>query len=182
MPLETRKVIYTIGNSTRSFDEFLKLLKHSNIQVLADIRAYPGSRRYPHFNKEALQNLLKQHGIQHLHLPGLGGRRKPSKDSKNIAWKNDAFRGYADYMETDIFKKEIIHLEEIALQSATAYMCSEAVWWRCHRALVSDYLKSNGWLVLHIINETKSEEHPYTSAAKIINGKLDYSGGESLLF
>jgi uncharacterized protein (DUF488 family) len=182
MPPETGKIIYTIGHSTRPPDEFIKLLRHFEIKVLTDIRSYPGSRRYPHFNKEALHDLLKKHGIQYLHLPGLGGRRKPSKDSENIAWKNDAFRGYADYMQSDIFKKEIIHLEEIALQSATAYMCSEAVWWRCHRALVSDYLKSRGWIVLHIMSETKAEEHPYTSAAKIINGKLDYSGKEDSLF
>ena len=114
MPAEIRKVIYTIGHSTRSPDEFIKLLKNSNIHVLADIRAYPGSRRYPHFNKEALHDLLKQYGIQYLHLSGLGGRRKPLKDSKNIAWKNDAFRGYADYMQTDIFRKEIAHLEKLA--------------------------------------------------------------------
>ncbi len=182
MSPSNEKIIYTIGHSTRTLEEFISILASFQIAILADIRSYPGSRRYPHFNNEDLQISLQRYNIQYKHFPNLGGRRKASKDSKNIAWKNEGFRGYADYMESDVFKKEIIHLEEIALQQATAYMCSEAVWWRCHRSLVSDFLKCEGWLVLHIMAENKAEEHPYTSVAKIVNGKLDYSDKRNLLF
>jgi uncharacterized protein (DUF488 family) len=175
MPGVEEKIIYTIGHSTRTEEEFITILRSFKIELLIDIRSYPGSRRYPHFNKENLQKVLPGHEIKYQHFPELGGRRKVSKDSKNIAWRNDAFRGYADYMETEEFKKGIIKLEEFALQYRTAYMCSETVWWRCHRSLVSDYLKWKGWKVMHIMGENKSEEHPYTSPAKIINGHLSYA-------
>ncbi len=104
----------------------------------------------------------------------LGGRRKAKKDSVNTRWRHPAFRGYADYMQTEEFKKTIDLLEKIALEKRTAYMCSEAVWWRCHRSMVSDYLKIKGWQVMHIMSATKAEEHPFTSAAEIINGELRY--------
>ena len=176
------KLIYTIGHSTRPLQEFIQLLKSFNIKLVADIRSYPGSKRFPQYNKESLLQTLPEFGIEYKHFPGLGGRRKALKDSKNVGWKNDAFRGYADYMESGVFKIEVIRLEEIASQQATAYMCSEAVWWRCHRALLSDYLKSKGWIVLHIMAEHKAEEHPYTSPAKIVNGKLNYPGEHHMLF
>ena len=179
---ENKKIIYTIGHSTRSLEEFIRLLSSFNIQLVVDIRSFPGSKKFPQYNKESLSESLVQYGISYQHFPGLGGRRKALKDSKNVAWRNEAFRGYADYMESDNFKKEIIRLEEIALQKVIAYMCSEAVWWRCHRSLVSDYLKYRGWLVLHIMGENKAQEHPYTSAAKIVNGKLDYSDKLNTLF
>ena len=177
-----KKIIYTIGHSTRSLEEFISMLTSFNINLVADIRSYPCSRRYPHFNKEALEVSLPEHGINYIHFKDLGGRRKPAKDSKNVAWKNDAFRGYADYMETETFKAAIAELEQIAIKQPAAYMCSEAVWWRCHRSLVSDYLKWKGWTVLHIMTENKSEEHPYTSPAKIINDKLNYSTDQHTLF
>jgi uncharacterized protein (DUF488 family) len=180
--MENKKVIYTIGHSTRSLEEFIKLLKSFNIHLVADIRSFPGSKRFPQYNKQNLLQTLPQYGILYRHFPGLGGRRKPLKDSKNIAWKNEAFRGYADYMESDAFKNEIVQLEDIALHQVIAYMCSEAVWWRCHRSLISDFLKCSGWFVLHIMAENKAEEHPYTSAAKIVNGKLDYSDKRNMLF
>ena len=150
------------------------MLQSFKIELLADIRSYPGSKRYPHFNKENLQKVLPQHQIMYQHLPELGGRRKTVKDSKNTVWKNDAFRGYADYMATDNFKHGIDKLENIATKYTTAYMCSEAVWWRCHRSMVSDYLKWKGWLVMHIMAENKSEQHPYTAPAKIVDGELTY--------
>lgn len=177
-----QKIIYTIGHSTRSEEEFIAILTSFKIELLADIRTYPGSKRYPHFNKEALQQRLHGQDILYQHFPELGGRRKPLKDSKNTAWRNDAFRGYADYMETGDFKNGIKNLEELAVQCKVAYMCSEAVWWRCHRSSVSDYLKSKGWQVMHIMNEGKSEEHPYTSPAKIVNEQLTYSGNQPTLF
>jgi uncharacterized protein (DUF488 family) len=153
LPAENKKTIYTIGHSTRPLEEFIKLLRSFNIQLVADVRSYPGSKRFPQYNKENLLDSLSLYGILYQHFPGLGGRRKALKESKNIAWKNEAFRGYADYMETDDFKEGIVQLEGIALKKLTAYMCSEAVWWRCHRSLVSDYLKHKGWVVLHIMAE-----------------------------
>ena len=121
------KTIWTIGHSTRSLEELIELLKSFDIELLADIRSFPGSRRYPHFNKEALQKSLPQEKIEYIHLPELGGRRKTNPDSKNTVWRNAAFRGYADYMETDEFKNGITGLEKLALEKRTAYMCSEAV-------------------------------------------------------
>jgi len=148
-------IIYTIGHSTHSIDEFLKMLGYFNIRYLIDIRSFPGSRKFPHFNKENLEATLKENGIDYTHLKDLGGRRKAQKNSKNIRWRNDSFRAYADYMETENFKKGIAQLEAIASKQITTYMCSEAVWWRCHRSMVSDYLKAKGWKVLHIMARAK---------------------------
>jgi uncharacterized protein (DUF488 family) len=176
-----QKTIWTIGHSTRSFPDFLAILKEASVKCLADIRHYPGSKRYPHFNRETLQSLLNASGIKYMHFKDLGGRRKPLKGSLNEAWKNSAFRGYADYMETDHFRFAIDELESVALDMRTALMCSEAVWWRCHRALVSDYLKARGWKVLHLMGEGKVQEHPYTSVARLDNGKLSYHGMQTAL-
>jgi len=164
--------IYTIGHSTHPLDEFIAMLKSFEIEILADIRSFPGSRRYPHFNKENLERSLTLAGIKYIHLPELGGRRKPRPDSHNTEWRNSGFQGYADYMETDEFKRAIEGLEKMAIESRKAYMCSEAVWWRCHRSLVSDYLKAKGWTVLHIMEIGKSEEHPYTVVAREKQEKL----------
>ena len=168
------KNIWTIGHSTRTIEHFIAMLRSFKIEQVADIRSFPGSRRYPHFNKEALEISLPANGIGYMHLKDLGGRRPAKTDSINTGWRNAAFRGFADYMQTDNFKKGIEQLEEIALQKITAYMCSEAVWWRCHRSLVSDLLKLNGWNVYHIMEIGKAEEHTYTQPAKIIDGKLSY--------
>lgn len=168
------KTIWTIGHSTRSLEELVNMLHSFQIEMLVDIRSYPGSRRYPHFNKEALEISLPQNNIQYIHLKKLGGRRKVNPDSKNTTWRHIAFRGYADYMETGDFKKGIEELEAIAEKKRTAYMCSEAVWWRCHRSMVSDYLKVHGWEVMHIMNTGKEQEHPYTAPARIVNGELSY--------
>lgn len=171
---ESKKIIYTIGHSTRSINDFIILLESFHIELLADIRSLPGSKRYPHFNKEALEVSLPENNIKYLHLKELGGRRKVQPDSTNTGWKLAAFRGYADYMETDAFKKAIEELEFRAYEEKTAYMCAEALWWRCHRSLVSDYLKLHGWTVLHIMGNGKATEHTYTSPSRIIKGKLIY--------
>ncbi|HZW65720.1 MAG TPA: DUF488 domain-containing protein, partial [Hanamia sp.] len=168
------KIIYTIGHSTHTLEEFVAMLKSFNIELLADIRSFPGSRKFPHFNKENLPPSLAENNIEYIHLKNLGGRRKVNPESCNTGWRVAAFRGYADYMETESFKKAIKELEQIASEKRAAYMCAEAVWWRCHRSLVSDYLKHNGWTVLHIMGVNKSTEHPYTAPAKIMNGKLNY--------
>jgi uncharacterized protein (DUF488 family) len=172
--LPSEKITWTIGHSTRTWEEFISMLQSFRIECLIDIRNFPGSKRYPHFNKDQMEKNLPSAGIQYFHLKDLGGRRKPLENSENTAWQHPAFRGYADYMETETFKKAILVLEEKALQLHTAYMCSEAVWWRCHRALVSDFLKARGWKVMHIMGNGKSTEHPFTSAARMINGELTY--------
>jgi len=171
---EINKTVWTIGHSTRTLEELVEMLHSFQIKTVVDLRSYPGSRRYPHFNKEALEVSLPGNNIQYFHLKKLGGRRKVNPDSKNTAWRHAAFRGYADYMETDAFKEGIEELEKIAVQQRTSYMCSEAVWWRCHRSMVSDYLKVKGWKVMHIMGVGKQEEHPYTAPAKFINGELTY--------
>jgi uncharacterized protein (DUF488 family) len=170
-----QKEIWTIGHSTRTLEHFVEMLQSFDIQLLVDIRSFPGSRRVPQFNKENLEVSMPAHHIEYVHLKLLGGRRPVQKDSKNTGWRHPAFRGYADYMETDDFKKGTYQLEEMALKQRTAYMCSEAVWWRCHRSMVSDYLKLNGWLVHHIMEVNKETEHTYTQPAKIINGQLSYT-------
>jgi len=189
--------IWTIGHSTRAIDEFISLLKENEIKLLADVRAWPGSKRYPQFNKDALAESLTAHGIRYEHFPELGGKRKSKPDSRNTAWRNASFRGYADYMETEQFQKGVERLlafarsdglgsrrnerdgGEAVIPSAIAIMCAEAVWWRCHRSLIADYLKARGMEVLHVLGANKIEPHPYTSAARIVNGELSYEA-ESL--
>jgi uncharacterized protein (DUF488 family) len=168
------KEVWTIGHSTRTIEHFVEMLRSFNIKMLVDIRSFPCSRKYPQFNKENLITSMPANNIEYLHLKSLGGRRPVHKDSRNTGWKHPAFRGYADYMETDEFKEGIKELESIALEQRTAYMCSEAVWWRCHRSMVSDYLKLRSWLVHHIMETDKATEHTYTQPAKIINGQLSY--------
>ena len=168
--------LWTIGHSTRSIEEFVAALNSFRIQVLADVRSFPGSRRYPHFNKEHLKVTLGDSGIEYRHFSELGGRRRAQKDSHNIAWRNESFRGYADYMETEEFRGGIARLLDVAAARRTAIMCAEAVWWRCHRSLISDYLKAQGIEVTHILAERKSELHPFTTAARMVNGELSYRG------
>ncbi len=173
--------IWTIGHSTRNIDEFISILKSFQIEYVIDVRSFPGSRKFPHFNKENLEIILPQHNIQYIHIKKLGGRRTPNPNSKNTSWHNLSFRAYADYMENNSFLEGISELENIALNQNAVYMCSEAVWWRCHRSMISDYLKSIGWNVLHIMDINKTEEHPYTKPAKIIDDKLSYAD-EQLTF
>ncbi|WP_029035201.1 DUF488 family protein [Salinimicrobium terrae] len=166
--------IWTIGHSTHPLEEFLEWLQSHNIEALVDIRRYPGSRKYPHFNLEALAESFPKNGIFYHHFENLGGRRKAKPDSVNQVWRHPSFRGYADYMETSEFKSTVEELKAIATENRTAIMCSEAVWWSCHRAMVSDYLKAEGWKILHIMAPEKTTEHPYTKPAKIEGGKLVY--------
>ncbi len=175
MNVENPNTIFTIGHSTHSIEYFLEMLQSFEIKAIVDIRRFPSSKKFPQFDQENLKTSLEKAGIQYIHLVDLGGRRKADKDSKNTIWKNESFRGYADYMETQTFEKAIEQLEQIALKQATAYMCSEAVWWRCHRSMVSDYLKAKGWNVLHIMNIAKVQKHKYTAPARIVDEKVLYS-------
>ena len=167
--------IYTVGHSTPTIEVFLSMLESFDIKTIVDIRRFPGSRKFPQFNQDNLKIALEEAGMQYISMLDLGGRRKPTNDSKNTIWKNESFRGYADYMETAAFENAVVKLEEIALKQTTAYMCSEAVWWRCHRSMVSDYLKAKGWTVLHIMNIAKVQKHKYTEPARIVDGKVYYS-------
>ncbi|HSU24752.1 MAG TPA: DUF488 domain-containing protein, partial [Pyrinomonadaceae bacterium] len=148
--------IWTIGHSTRTLDEFLQLLAVNEISLLADVRRFPASRKYPQFNQDALKASLRDAGITYAAFPELGGRRRPRPDSRNTVWRNQSFRGYADYMETDAFREGVARLWKMACHERTAVMCAEAVWWRCHRALIADYLKSRGAAVHHIISLKKT--------------------------
>ena len=191
--------IWTIGHSTRSIENFVSLLKKNEIKLLADVRSLPGSKRYPQFNKDGLEKSLSAHGIRYEHFPELGGRRKPNTASRNTAWRNASFRGYADYMEREEFHKGVERLLAFARNDglgsrrndrdgsktvtpwSAAIMCAEAVWWRCHRALISDYLKTRGIEVMHILDANKVEPHPFTSAAHIVDGSLSYASEDDRL-
>jgi len=174
--MENTLSIWTVGHSTRSAEEFKEILLSHRIEALVDVRSFPGSRRYPHFNKPELSRQLEKIGLVYLHLPALGGRRRPSPDSKNTAWKNSSFRAYADHMESEEFQEGIETLLELAQTRQTAVMCAEALWWRCHRSLIADFLKAKGVQVIHILDARKTEIHPYTSAARIVEGRLSYEG------
>lgn len=174
--------IWTIGHSTRGMATFLWMLRANGIKLVADVRLLPGSKRYPHFNREALSNSLGEAGTRYEHFPELGGRRKAKPDSRNTAWRNEAFRGYADYMETELFKNGIKRLFDLAENSGpTALMCAEAVWWSCHRSLISDFLKVRGVEVIHILDEKQIQIHSFTSAATVVDGQLSYAAQETLL-
>ena len=171
---KVEKEIWTIGHSSRSLPEFIDILKSFQIEVLIDVRRFPGSKKFPHFNHISLKESLAENNINYIHLEALGGRRKVQPDSENTAWRLASFRGYADHMSSDEFKIAIKILEKEASNSRTAYMCSEAVWWSCHRSLISDLLKVNGWKVTHIMNHNKEMDHPYTNPARIVSRQLSY--------
>jgi uncharacterized protein (DUF488 family) len=170
--------IYTIGHSTRSLDEFLGLLKAHGVGRLADIRTLPGSRRHPHFARAALQQSLAGVGMAYRHFAGLGGLRKPRPDSANAAWRQEGFRGYADYMETPEFDAALTELIEWAGESpnepSTAIMCAEAVWWRCHRQLTADALVARGVGVRHITSHTAAPLHRLTKFAQLEGHRVTY--------
>jgi uncharacterized protein (DUF488 family) len=168
--------IWTVGHSTRSSQEFNEILLANRIEALVDVRSFPGSRRYPQFNKLELSRSLDAIGILYSHYPQLGGRRRPNPHSRNTAWKNTSFRAYADHVETQEFKQGIEKLLEVAREKRTAFMCAEALWWRCHRSLIADFLKAKGYEVIHILDAEHTEAHPYTSAARIVDGQLSYEG------
>ena len=167
--------IWTIGHSTHALDQFLAMLAQHDIAVLADVRRHAGSRKYPHFNPDALGRALAESGVEYVPMPELGGRRQPRPDSHNTGWRNVSFRGYADYMETQAFKTGLERLSMLAPSRRTAIMCAEAVWWRCHRALIADLLKAQGARVWHIATGGACKIHPYTAAARVENGELSYS-------
>jgi len=166
---------YSMGFSNRTWEETIAILSGYEIRRLADIRTLPGSRHTPQFNLEHLQAALPKAGIEYIHLKSLGGLRKPRKDSAvNAAWRNDTFRGYADYMQTPEFEAALAELIRLLKEKTTVYCCTEAVFWRCHRQLVSDALLARGYRVGHLFNATKVEEHTFTKFVKAEGTTLTY--------
>lgn len=167
--------LWTIGHSTRAWQDFAAMLLEARIEVLADVRRFAGSRRNPQFSGQVMGAALAESGIEYAPMPDLGGRRPAHADSPNLAWRNASFRGYADYMQTPGYRAARERLQELALQKRVAVMCAEAMWWQCHRSLIADDFKAAGWEVIHLLSPGRQQEHPYTSAARIVDGRLDYS-------
>jgi uncharacterized protein (DUF488 family) len=167
--------VYSMGFSNRTWDETVAILRKFEIRRLVDIRTLPGSKHTPQFNLEHLQRALPEAGIEYVHMKNLGGLRKPLKDSSaNTAWRNDSFRGYADYMQTPEFNGALDKLIELFSERTTVYACTEAVFWRCHRQLVSDALRVRGYRVGHIFNVSKVEEHKLTEFLKAQGTTVTY--------
>jgi uncharacterized protein (DUF488 family) len=169
--------LHTIGHSTRTLEELIAALQAHSIKTLVDIRAYPMSRRLPHFNRDNLEQALSAAGIQYVWMKELGGyRKKVRADSPNVALRNQSFRNYADYMLTPEFQQAADHLLALAERSRTAYMCAERLYFQCHRMLVSDYLVAHGNEVLHIDAAGPAKPHKLMPEARLINGDLVYTG------
>lgn len=169
--------LYTIGHSTRTLDELVSPLKAHDIRTLVDVRAFPMSRRLPHFNREPLQHALSEHGIHYVWMRALGGYRKATgKDSPHTALRNANFRNYADYTLTPEFEQAMAELVAIGLDSRTAYMCAERVYFRCHRMIISDWLVGHGHEVLHIDAEGPTRPHKLFAEARVIHGQVIYRG------
>jgi len=181
MPTEA-PVIYTIGHSTRSADEFVEICRAHGIQAIADVRLIPKSRRYPHFNDEQMTVWLPKAGIRYVPFKQLGGRRRARKDSINLGWRNESFRGYADFMQTEAFAHGVNKLTALAADQPTATMCAEAVPWRCHRSLISDALLVRGWRVMDVTSEGKATPHKLTPFAKVVGETITYPVEEPPLF
>ena len=169
--------VWSVGHGTRPVEELLDVLREAGIEVLADVRSAPGSRRHPQFGQSALAGSLGGAGIEYVHLRGLGGRREARPDSPHVALKVDAFRGYADHMTSAEFAKDYASLVSIARERATAFMCAETLWWRCHRRMLSDRLAADGWDVVHLIAPGKGEPHQMWDVARLVDGALVYDGG-----
>ena len=167
--------VYSMGFSNRTWDETLEILAAYEIKRVVDIRTLPGSKHTPQFNLEHLERELPKAGVDYIHMKSLGGLRKPRKDSTvNAAWRNDGFRGYADYMQTGEFESAVGELIRLLKEKMTVFCCTEAVFWRCHRQLVSDALLVRGYHIGHIFSVTKVEEHQLTKFLKAEGTRVTY--------
>jgi uncharacterized protein (DUF488 family) len=167
--------IWTVGHSTHSLEAFVELLSEHGIALVADVRTVPKSRRHPHFDTDALVQSLPGRGMGYVHLPRLGGWRRAAADSPNGGWRNESFRGYADYAMGDEFAEGLAQLRELAMAEPIAMMCSEALWWRCHRRLVADRLVVAGDTVCHIGSDGRASAHQLTSFAVVgVDGQITY--------
>lgn len=172
--------MWTVGHSTRPLDDLITLLRRHGIGQLADVRTLPRSRRNPQFNRETLPQALAAAGISYLHLPGLGGLRRPRRDSPNTAWRTPGFRGYADHMQTTEFEAALADLLAGAARARTAIMCAEALPWRCHRSLIADALVARGVETRHIVDERHVEAHTLRAWARVEGGKITYPAAPGL--
>jgi uncharacterized protein (DUF488 family) len=168
-------VLWTIGHSTWPIRRLIDLLRETGIESLADVRLHPFSRRHPQFSREALAASLQDADIEYHWFPELGGMRKPREDSRNTGWRNESFRGYADYMATQAFQAAAARLQELAGSKRTACMCAEQDWQQCHRGLLADYFKVRGYEVWHVMSANQVELHPYTKPARILDGEVSYT-------
>lgn len=167
--------IFTIGHSTRSINELIHILSSHSVTALVDVRSFPRSFKNPQFNIDVIKTVLSKHHIRYVWQQKLGGRRKGlGKKSENKCWKGRAFRNYADYMETSAFREGLEELIQLGNKGTVTIMCAEVLYWRCHRSMISDSLRSKGILVTHILSERYTREHEYTQCAKIMNGQLTY--------
>jgi len=174
--------IFTIGHSTHPIEEFLALLSQHEIVALVDVRSYPSSKRWPQFNQDELQRALEQVGIEYRWLKSLGGRRSSKNpESPHTAWQIPAFRAYADHADSNDFRAGLNELMPLAAQNRTAYMCSEGLWWRCHRRIISDHLIVRGWNVMHILPTGKLSAHALPDFARVTDGRLIYDSGSPSL-
>jgi uncharacterized protein (DUF488 family) len=151
--------IWTVGHSNHPIEEFLDILKAHSVERVLDVRRFPASRKWPHFNMEALAKNLGGAGVDYVGMPDLGGRRKPRADSPHVAWRSDAFRGYADYMDTEEFAGEFARAMSLARENRSALMCAEALPWRCHRSILADAFLARGWDVFEILSEKEARPH-----------------------
>lgn len=168
--------VYTVGHSTHPIERFLALLASHGIRQVADVRTVPKSRRHPQFVREALEASLAAHGVAYRHFPGLGGLRKPRKNSVNTAWRHESFRGYADHMEGAEFQQALEKLLQFSDGCPTAVMCAEAVWWQCHRQLLADALVARGVPVRHILPTGDAKPHHLSEFARVHDGRVTYPG------
>ncbi|MCJ7793336.1 DUF488 domain-containing protein [Candidatus Bathyarchaeota archaeon] len=171
---EPELTILTIGHSTRTLDEFVDLLEAYGVTLVLDVRSVPRSRHNPQFNKETLPSSLKKYGIKYIHMPDIGGLRRPKHDSENLAWQNSTFRGYADYMQTKEFTDNLLKIIALARENCLALMCAEALPWRCHRSLISDALVARHVKVEHIISATSLINHHLNEMAHVEGTKITY--------
>lgn len=167
-------MIFTVGHSTRTAAALLELLQAHGVTGVADVRTSPRSRRHPHFSRETLAAFLAPHGIAYIHLPGLGGLRKPTRDSPNGGWRHEGFRGYADHMGTREFAGALDALLAFARDRRVAVMCAEAKWWQCHRQLVADALLARGLKVCHIMSAREAPRHELTPFARVTGSEVRY--------
>ena len=167
-------VIWTVGHSTRSFDELARTLQEPRIELVVDVRRFPGSRRLPQFESATLQAELERRGIAYQWIAALGGRRRPDPDSPNTGWAHAAFRAYADHIASEEFAEGLDELLMLAGGLRTAIMCAEVLWWRCHRRLIADVLVSLGVTVVHLFAPGKSEIHRLRPPAQLEDGRLTY--------
>jgi len=169
-----RLTLCTIGHSTRTLPEFVAMLKAYGVSLVVDVRSVPRSRHNPQFNKETLPAALKQKGVSYMHMPEIGGLRRPNRDSVNTAWRNKSFRGYADFMQTKEFTEQLLNLMALARKNCVAVMCAEALPWRCHRSLIADAFVVRNVRVEHIISKDSVISHTLTEWAHVEGTKITY--------